>query len=133
MIRRSIIFAAFAFSSYCFANQGVNTNPDFNRMQDNAPPPQFQNQSVPQNFSPADDETSTNSKFEADSPEANVSISQPAKPGDTIFDIKTTHGSVIIKKLPAEPKETKDKVTTDTQKKPDTKPIQPNITKKPQS
>ena len=52
---------------------------------------------------------------------------------DTVFDIKTTHGSVMIKKLPPKPQVNTVKTTADTQETTDSKPYQNQSTPKPQT
>lgn len=132
MIKKSIAVLAFLLSLSCLANQGVNTNPNFNQMQDNEPP-QSQNQPMGNNFAPPGDEASNISHFAGETQGTNTEQSKTVQQSDTVFDIKTTHGSVMIKKLPPKPQVNTVKTTADTQETTDSKPYQNQSTPKPQT
>lgn len=116
-MKKTIILALLLSSPLsAIANQGVNANPNFNQMQNNEPPHQYQNQGMGNNFSSLDNEHSMNSRGGEEPQDSNPAASKPVQQNDTIFDIKTTHGSIMIKKLPEKPKATAVRTTADTQK-----------------
>lgn len=129
MIKKSIAVLTFTLSLSCFANQGVNTNPNFNQKQNNEPH-QSQNQPMGNNFTSPDDASSNSSQFREEPQETSHDPNKIVQQSDTVFDIKTTHGSVLIKKLPPKVQVNAVKATVDTQKTSDFKPPQPQTVTK---
>lgn len=122
MLKKSIALLTFSLSLCAFANQSVNTNPSFNQAQNDAML-QAQNQSPSANFTPPADDAAANSNFAEDPQSSSSTANNVDKQNDTLFDVKTAHGSVIVKKNPPKTKvDTIKSPIADTQKMPNSKP-----------
>ncbi|HBM16778.1 MAG TPA: hypothetical protein DD381_10610 [Lentisphaeria bacterium] len=123
MIKKILTILLFTLSLSLTANQGINTNPNPDIQQSPSAPggAQVQNHPSDNNFQPPENPPQDAfQQFGTDEGTESAKIKTP-DPSSPIFDIKTTHGSIIIKKLPAKPE-------TDTGKNSDTAKSNPSIT-----